>query len=108
MDLKNIRLWLGGCTVIRAGHIAVRQHQIPSVVLQRITFLLALASFRINCLLIHFPLHDLVRLAAMKAYEIAGTTLLRIRVKAIAHSPMSHELVNVGLMLTTETLLCDT
>ena len=52
--------------------------------------------------------YGLVARTFAKACESLGTTLLRIRVKAIAHSPMFHDLVNVGLMLTTETLLCDT
>jgi hypothetical protein len=69
---------------------------------------LTFAWLNIYCLLINFPLHYLVGLAAMQAYEIPGTTKLRIRVEAIAHSTMSHDLGNVGFMLTTETLLFDT
>jgi hypothetical protein len=41
----------------------------------------------------------------METDEITGAPKLGTRVKAIAHSTMSHDLGNVGLMLTTETLL---
>ncbi len=70
-----------------------------------ITFLFSLSSLGVDGLFIDFPLHHFERLAPMEADEIASAPKLRIRVKAIAHSTMSHDLGNVGLMLTTETLL---
>ena len=44
----------------------------------------------------------------MQSDKVAGSTLLRIVVETEAHSTMSHDFGNVGLVLTTETLLLDT
>ncbi len=53
--------------------------------------MLVLASLNIDGLLIYFPLHDFIGgLAVMEPDQVTGSTELRIRIKAIAHSLMPH------------------
>ena len=104
-QLHQGKFGLRSGTIIGPGYIAVCDDQIAPIVLLGVTFLLSLASLWVHGLFVDFPLHHFKGLAPMEADQITGTPQLRIRVKAIAHSTMSHDLGNVGLMLTTETLL---
>ena len=94
-------------SIVGPRYIAVGYNKIPSIELNRVTLKSALTCLRINCLLAHLPLHHLVRLASMKTYEVALSTKLRFIVETISHSTMSHDLGNVGFVLTTERLLVD-